>query len=51
MRVLCDDGIERLDVSRRAVDQLAGKGPNALVRLGLMLWRFSGRRWLVTGWA
>jgi putative MATE family efflux protein len=21
------------------------------VRLGLMLWRFSGRRWLVTGWA
>ena len=22
-----------------------------LVRLGLMLWRFRGRRWLVTGWA
>ena len=22
-----------------------------LVRLGLMSWRFSGRRWLVTGWA
>ena len=22
-----------------------------LVRLGLMLWRFQGRRWLVTGWA
>ena len=21
------------------------------VRLGLMLWRFQGRRWLVTGWA
>jgi Na+-driven multidrug efflux pump len=22
-----------------------------VVRLSLMLWRFSGRRWLVTGWA
>jgi Na+-driven multidrug efflux pump len=21
------------------------------VRLALMLWRFQGRRWLVTGWA
>ena len=31
----------RLGVARRA----------DVVRLGLMLWRFQGRRWLVTGWA
>ena len=29
----------------------AAIGALILVRLGLMLWRFQGRRWLVTGWA
>ena len=31
--------------------RLVGARVLICVRLGLMLWRFRGRRWLVTGWA